>query len=205
LTNTCALIEVYVYLCIINSKQIHNAMTYSINIINLEQCHLIQQDSEGKEIIQDIALKTFFEKAQELGFLPEAQDFDDEACVIVFDFYGIEKSVQRTYASMMDNDCFGTEDLQEIIASFFETFPEKLYWIKANNVEVLHRTPRRECDGKNWRLYATTAGETRHIETGFIDTEWSEFQTSQKVAIEILIKQLEGHIKVLNHRLECLK
>lgn len=180
-------------------------MTYSINIINQEQCHLIQQDSEGKEIIQDIALKTFFQKAQELGFFPEGHDFDDRACDVTFDFYGLDRTVTRDYGSMLYNECFGTEELQQIIASFFETFPEKLYWIKANNVEVLHRTPRRECDGKNWRLYTTTTGETRHIETGFIDTEWSEFQTSQKAAIEILIKQMEGHIKVLNHRLECLK
>lgn len=43
-------------------------MTYSLNIINRECCHLIQQDSEGKEIIQDITLKTFFETAQSLGF-----------------------------------------------------------------------------------------------------------------------------------------
>jgi len=179
-------------------------MTYSINIINRQMCQIIQEDSEGKESTHSVSLKSFFEAAQSLGFLPEAQDFDFDSCVIVFDFYGIEKSVKRTYVSMMDNDCFGTEDLQEIIASFFESFPEKLYWIKANNVEVLHRTPRRECDGKNWRLYTTTAGETQHIETGFIDTEWSEFQTSQKVAIKILIKQLEGHIKVLSHRLECL-
>lgn len=180
-------------------------MTYSINIINLEQCHLIQQDSEGKQEIKDISLKDFFEQAHSLGFFPEGKDFENDSCLVVWDFYGVEKSVKRSYTSMLEADCFSTEDLQEIITSFFETFPEKLYWIKANNVEVLHRTPRRECDGKNWRLYATTAGETRHIETGFIDTEWSEFQTSQKVAIEILIKQLEGHIKVLNHRLECLK
>ena len=179
-------------------------MTYSINIINLEQCHLIQQDSEGKEIIQDIALKTFFEKAQELGFLPEAQDFDDEACVIVFDFYGIEKSVQRTYASMMDNDCFGTEDLETIIKSFFDTFPEKVYWIKANATEVLHRTPQRDCDGKDWRLYATTTGSTRHLHRSFIDTEWSEYQTNQKTALEMLLKQLQGQVLVVKNQLESL-
>jgi hypothetical protein len=178
-------------------------MTYSINIINRECCHLIQKDGEGKEIIQDIELKTFFEKAQELGHFPEGQDFEDDSCLVVWDFYGVE-SVHRSYQSMLEADCFGTEDLEKIIESFFETFPEKIYWIKANNVEVLHRTQRRDCDGKNWRLYTTTTGETRHIETGFIDTEWSEFQTSQKVAIEMLIKQLEGRIKVLKHRLECL-
>lgn len=180
-------------------------MIYSINIINRECCHLIQQDSEGKEIIQDIALKDLFEKAQELGFFPGGEYFEDDICDVRFDFYGIENSMSRSYQSMLEADCFGTEDLEEIIASFFETFPEKLYWIKANNVEVLHRTPRRDCDGDKWRLYTTTTGETRHIETGFIDTEWSEFQTSQKIAIEILIKQLEGHINVLKHRLECLK
>ena len=180
-------------------------MTYSINIINSECCHLIQQDSEGKEIILDITLKAFFETAQSMGFFQEGQDFEDDSCLVVWDFYGVEKSVYRSYQSMLEADCFGTEDLKKIIESFFETFPEKLFWIKANNVEVLHRTPRRDCDGDKWRLYTTTAGETRHIETGFIDTEWSEFQTSQKVAIEILIKQLEGHIKVLQHRLENLK
>lgn len=180
-------------------------MTYSINIINSEQCHLIQQDNEGKEIIQDIAMKDFFEAAQSLGFFHNSHSFLSNKCSIVCDFYGLEKTIQRTYQSMLEADCFGTEDLEKIIASFFENFPEKLYWIKANNVEVLHRTPRRECDGDKWRLYSTTDEETRHIHTSFIDTEWSEFQTSQKVAIEILIKQLEGHIKVLKHRLECLK
>lgn len=179
-------------------------MTYSINIINREYCHLIQQDSEGKEIIQYITLKDFFEKAQELGFFTEGQDFEPESCLVVWDFYGVEKSVHRSYKSMLEADCFGTEDLEEIIASFFETFPEKLYWIKANNVEVLHRTPRRDCDGKNWRLYTTTTGETRHIEKGFIDTEWSEFQTSKKTALEMLLKQLEGQVLVVKNQLENL-
>lgn len=180
-------------------------MTYSINIINREQCHLIQQDSEGKEIIQDIALKTFFETAQALGFLPEAQDFDDDACVIVFDFYGIEKSVQRTYASMMiDNDCFGSEDLETIIKYFFDTFPEKVYWIKSGAIEVLHRTPQRDCDGKDWRLYKTTTGTEKHIHSGFIDTEWSEYQTNQKTALEMLLKQLQGQVAVVKNQLESL-
>ncbi len=177
-------------------------MAYSIN---KDLGYIIQQDSEGKQEIKDIGLMDFFEAAQSLGFFPEGRNFNADYCDVTFDFYGVEKTITRSYASMLEADCFGTEDLETIIKSFFDTFPEKIYWIKANNVEVLHRTPRRECDGKNWRLYTTTAGETRHIETGFIDTEWSEFQTSQKVAIEILIKQLEGHIKVLNHRLECIK
>lgn len=180
-------------------------MIYSINIINRECCHLIQQDSEGKEIIQDIALKDLFEKAQELGLFAEGHYFESDSCLVIWDFYGVEKSVHRSYQSMLEADCFGSEDLEKLIASFFETFPEKLYWIKANNIETLHLTPRRDCDGDKWRLYTTVNDETRHIHIGFIDTEWSEFQTSQKTAIEILIKQLEGHLKVLNHRLECLK
>ena len=179
-------------------------MNYSINVINHECCHLIQQDSEGKEIIRDIALKDLFEKAQELGFFPEGHDFEDRACDVTFDFYGFERTVTRDYGSMLYNDCFGTEDLQKIIESFFETFPQKLYWIKANKVEVLHRTPRRECDDKNWRLYVTTVGEKRHISLSFIDTEWSEYQTSKKRAIEILIKELKGHLLVLEHNLENL-
>jgi len=180
-------------------------MTYSINIEDAVNAVIFQETSNEELSSKIITLKSFFEAAQSLGFFHNAHSFISNKCSIVCDFYGVEKTIQRTYQSMLEADCFGTEDLQEIISSFFETFPEKLYWIKANNVEVLHRTQRRECDGKNWRLYTTTTGETRHIETGFIDTEWSEFQTSQKVAIEILIKQLEGHIKVLNHRFESLK
>lgn len=178
-------------------------MTYSIQID--DPSIILVQENNGTEHSKTIRMSDFFQAAQSLGFFPEGRNFANRCCDVTFDFYGEEKTVVRTYQSMLEADCFGTEDLQEIIESFFETFPEKLYWIKANNVEVLHRTPRRECDGKNWRLYTTTTGETRHIETGFIDTEWSEFQTSQKAAIEILIKQMEGHIKVLNHRLECLK
>jgi hypothetical protein len=179
-------------------------MTYSINIINREQCHLIQQDSEGKEIIQDISLKTFFETAQALGFFPEGQNFENDSCIVVWDFYGVEKSVHRSYTSMLENDCFGTEDLEKIIMSFFETFPEKIYWIQANKIEVLHRTPKTESIHENWRLYKTTKGITQHIEKGFIDVEWSEFQTNQKTALEMLLKQLEGQVLVVKNQLENL-
>lgn len=180
-------------------------MTYSINIINRECCHLIQQDSEGKEIIRDIALKNFFETAQSLGFFPEGQDFENDFCIVVWDFYGVEKSVHRTYTSMLDNDCFGTEDLEKIIQSFFDTFPEKIYWIKANAIEVLHRTPQRDFDGKDWRLYTGTTGTEKHLHSGFIDTEWSEYQTNQKKALGMLLKQLQGQMLVIKNQLESLK
>lgn len=179
-------------------------MTYSINIINRECCHLIQQDSEGKEIIEDITLKTFFETAQSLGFFPEGQDFEDESCLVVWDFYGVEKSVHRAYASMLEADCFGTEDLETIIKSFFDTFPEKVYWIQANKIEVLRRTPKAASVDEKWRIYATTTGTTRHVHQGFLDTEWSEYQTSQKTALEMLLKQLQGQVMVVKNQLENL-
>jgi len=179
-------------------------MIYSINIINQEQCHLIQQDSEGKEIIRDIALKTLFETAQSLGFFPEGQDFENSLCCIRFDLYGDTVEKIRTYESLLQADCFGTEDLETIIKSFFETFPEKIYWIQANKIEVLHRTQKTKSLHENWRLYKTTKGITQHIEKGFIDTEWSEFQTSKKTALEMLLKQLEGQVLVINHQLENL-
>ena len=180
-------------------------MTYSINIINHECCHLIQQDSEGKEIIQDITLKTFFEKAQELGFFPEGHDFEDHECDITFDFYGLDRTMTREYSAMLEADCFGTEDLETIIKSFFDTFPERVYWIKCNNIEVLHRTPERDCDGSKWRFYVTANGEqSRHIYMSFLDTEWSEYQTNQKTALEMLLKQLEGQVLVVKNRIESL-
>jgi len=179
-------------------------MTYSINIINRKQCHLIQHHTEGIAPSKEVSLKTFFETAQSLGFFPEGQDFEDDSCLVVWDFYGVEKSVHRTYASMMDNDCFGTEDLETIIKSFFDTFPEKIYWIKANAIEVLHRTPQRDCDGKDWRLYTTTTGTEKHLHRGFIDTEWSEYQTNQKTALEMLLKQLQGQVLVVKNQLESL-
>ena len=179
-------------------------MTYSINIINRECCHLIQQDSEGKEIIRDIALKNFFETAQALGFFPEGEYFEADCCDVRFDFYGVENSMARSYQSMLEADCFGTEDLETIIKSFFDTFPEKVYWIKANAIEVLHRTPQRDCDGKDWRLYTTTTGTTKHLHSGFIDTEWSEYQTSHKTALEMLLKQLQGQIMVVKNQIESL-
>ena len=179
-------------------------MTYSINIINRKQCHLIQHHTEGIAPSKEVRLKTFFETAQSLGFFPEGQDFEDDSCLVVWDFYGVEKSVHRTYASMMDNDCFGTEDLETIIKSFFDTFPEKIYWIKANAIEVLHRTPQRDCDGNDWRLYTTTTGTEKHLHRGFIDTEWSEYQTNQKTALEMLLKQLQGQVLVVKNQLESL-
>lgn len=179
-------------------------MTYSINTINHECCQLIQQDSEGKEIIRDITLKTFFETAQAMGFFPEGHDFEDRACNVTFDFYGLERTVTRDYGSMLYNDCFGTEDLVEIIMSFFETFPEKIYWIKSYSIEVLHRTPKRDFEGENWRLYTTTNGVSRHLEKGFIDTEWSEFQSNKKTALQMLLKQLEGQVLVVKNQLENL-
>ena len=179
-------------------------MTYSINIINRECCHLIQQDSEGKEIIQDITLKTFFETAQNMGFISGASYMEEDSCIITFDFYGVEKSVHRTYQSMLEADCFGTEDLETIIKSFFDTFPEKVYWIKANATEVLRRTPQRDCDGNDWRLYVTTTGIEKHLHRGFIDTEWSEYQTNQKTALEMLLKQLEGQVVFVKNQLESL-
>ena len=179
-------------------------MTYSLNIINRECCHLIQQDREGKEIIQDITLKTFFETAQALGFFPEGQDFEDANCFLVFDLYGVEHTANRTYHSMLEADCFGTEDLEKIIQSFFDTFPEKVYWIKAGAIEVLHRTSQRDCDGKDWRLYTTTTGTEKHLHRGFIDTEWSEYQTNQKTALEMLLKQLQGQVAVVKNQLGSL-
>lgn len=177
-------------------------MTYSINIINRERCHLIQQNGEGKEIIKDITLKTFFETAQRLGFISGASYMEEDSCIITFDFYGVEKSVHRTYASMLEADCFGTEDLETIIKSFFDTFPEKVYWIKAHAIEVLHRTPQRDCDGKYWRLYTTTTGTENHLHRGFIDTEWSEYQTNQRTALEMLLKQLQGQVIFIKAQLE---
>ena len=179
-------------------------MTYSINIINRECCHLIQKDSEGKEIIQDITLKTFFETAQALGFFPEGQDFEDANCFLVFDLYGVEHTANRTYHSMLEADCFGTEDLEKIIQSFFDTFPEKVYWIQANKIEVLRRTPKTASVDEKWRIYATTTGTTRHVHQGFLDTEWSEYQTNQKTALEMLLKQLQGQVVVVKNQLESL-
>lgn len=179
-------------------------MTYSLNIINRECCHLIQQDREGKEIIQDITLKTFFETAQALGFFPEGQDFEDANCFLVFDLYGVEHTANRTYHSMLEADCFGTEDLEKIIQSFFDTFPEKIYWIQANKIEVLRRTPKTASVDEKWRIYATTTGTTRHVHQGFIDTEWSEYQTNQKTALEMLLKQLQGQVLVVKNQLESL-
>ena len=179
-------------------------MTYSINIINHECCNLIQQDSEGKEIIQDITLKTFFETAKALGFFPEGHDFEDQACDVTCDFYGLGRTVTRDYRSMLYNNCFGIEDLEKIIQSFFDTFPEKVYRIKANAIEVLHRTPQRDCDGNDWRLYTTTTGTKDHLYRGFIDSEWSEYQTNQKTALEMLLKKLQGHLLVVKHQLESL-
>lgn len=179
-------------------------MTYSLNIINRECCHLIQQDSEGKEIIQDITLKKFFEAAQSLGFFSGGRNFEDTECDVFFDFYGTERSLARGYQSMLEADCFGIEDTETIIKSFFDTFPEKIYWIKANAIEVLHRTPQRDCDGKDWRLYVTTTGTEKHLHRGFIDTEWSEYQTNQKTALEMLLKQLQGQVAVVKNQLESL-
>ena len=179
-------------------------MTYSINIINRECCHLIQQDSEGKEIIQDITLKTFFETAQSLGFFPEGEYFEADSCDVRFDFYGVENSMARSYQSMLEADCFGAEDLETIIKSFFDTFPEKAYWIQANKIEVLRRTPKTASVDEKWRIYATTTGTTRHIHQGFLDTEWSEYQTNQKTALEMLLKQLEGQVVFVKNQLESL-
>lgn len=177
-------------------------MTYSINIINHEQCHLIQQDSEGKEIIKDISLKTFFETAQALGFFPEGHDFEDRSCDVTFDFYGLERTVTRDYGSMLTADCFGTEDLETIIKSFFDTFPQKLYWIKANSIQTLTALPMTE--NSEWRTYVATSGESKHLHKSFINTEWSEYQTSKKTALEMLLKQLEGQVMVVKNQLESL-
>lgn len=176
-------------------------MTYSIN---KDLGYVIQQDNEGKQEIKDIGLMDFFEAAQSLGFFPEGRNFNSDYCDVTFDFYGVEKTITRTYTSMLEADCFGTENLETIIKSFFDTFPEKIYWIKANAIEVLHRTPQRDCDGKDWRLYATTAGSTSHLHKSFIDTEWSEYQTNQKTALEMLLKQLEGQVLVVKNQLESL-
>lgn len=175
-------------------------MTYKI--ISRSCCHLIQQDSEGKEIIQDVTLQTFFEIAQSLGFFPEGQDFQEDSCLVVWDFYGEEKSVHRAYQSMLEADCFGTEDLEKIIQSFFDTFPEKVYWIQANKIEVLHRTPKTSNVNEKCRIYSTTTGTTRHVHQGFLDTEWSEYQTNKKTALEMLLKQLEGQVLVVKNQIE---
>ena len=179
-------------------------MTYSIKYSNQVECQLVQQDSEGKEVIQDITHEDFFKTAQQLGFFPEGENFAKTSCLVVWDFYGEVKSVHRSYTSMLEADCFGTEDLETIIKSFFDTFPKKVYWIKANAIEVLHRTPQRDCDGKDWRLYVATTGTEKHLHRGFIDTEWSEYQTNQKTALEMLLKQLQGQVLVVKNQLESL-
>lgn len=178
-------------------------MTYSINIEDAANAVLIQENN-GEETLKSITLKTFFENAQSLGFFPEGENFDAVYCDVTFDFYGEEKTIVRSYASMLEADCFGTEDLEKIIMSFFDTFPERVYWVRYNTIQVLFRTPQRDCDGKDWRLYSTTTGTTNHLHSGFIDTEWSEFQTSKKTALEILLKQLEGQVLVVKNQLENL-
>lgn len=182
-------------------------MTYSYQIQDASTILLIQEFGEGKdnqENTKEITLKDFFEAAQRLGFFPEGHDFLDTMCDITFDFYGKSITKNRSYQSMLEADCFGTEDLKKIIMSFFETFPKKLFWVKTNAVEVLYLVPRRDCDAENWRLYKTTKGITQHIEKGFIDTEWSEYQTNRKTALEMLLKQLQGQIAVVKNQLESL-
>lgn len=179
-------------------------MTCSINIEDAANAVIFQETSNEELSSKIITLKTFFETAQSLGSFPEGRNFDSVYCDVTFDFYGEEKTVVRSYASMLEADCFGTEDLETIIKSFFDTFPEKVYWIKANAIEVLHRTPQRDCDGKDWRLYTTTTGTTKHLHSGFIDTEWSEYQTSHKTALEMLLKQLQGQIMVVKNQIESL-
>lgn len=164
----------------------------------------MQQNSEGKETILDITLKEFFEAAQSLGFFPEGKNFEDDNCDVVFDFYGEEKTVVRSYASMLEAECFGTEDLETIIKSFFDTFPERVYWIQSNKIEVLYRTPKTASIDEKWRIYKTTTGTTRHIHQGFLDTEWSEYQTNHKIALEMLLKQLQGQVLVIKNQLESL-
>lgn len=182
-------------------------MTYSYQIQDNSAVLLIQEFGEGKnnqENTKEITLKDFFEAAQRLGFFPEGHDFLDTMCDITFDFYGKSITKNRSYQSMLEADCFGTEDLEKVIQSFFDTFPKKVYWIKANAIEVLHRTPQRDCDGNDWRLYTGTNGTTKHLHSGFIDTEWSEYQTNQKTALEMLLKQLEGQMAVVKNQLESL-
>lgn len=179
-------------------------MTYSITTISSEQCRLIQHDTEGIMPSKYLTLNEFFQAAQSLGLFPEGRNFDAVYCDVTFDFYGEEKTVVRSYRSMLEADCFGTEDLETIIKSFFDTFPEKVYWIQANKIKVLHRTPQRDCDGKDWRLYTTTTGTEQHLHRGFIDTEWSEYQTSQKTALEMLLKQLQRQVIFVKNQLESL-
>lgn len=182
-------------------------MTYSYQIQDASTILLIQEFGEGKdnqENTKEISLKDFFEAAQRLGFFPEGHDFLDTMCDITFDFYGKSITKNRSYQSMLEADCFGTEDLENIIKSFFDTFPEKVYWINANKIEVLHRTPKTTILHEKWRLYKTTKGITQHIEKGFIDTEWSEFQTSKKAALEMLLKQLEGQVSAVKNQLKSL-
>ena len=162
------------------------------------------QENDGVETSKGITLKTFFETAQNIGLFPEGKNFDAVYCDVTFDFYGEEKTIVRSYASLLEADCFGTEDLEKIIVSFFDTFPEKIYWIQANKIEVLHRTPKTASVDEKWRIYATTTGTTRHVHKGFLDTEWSEYQTNKKTALEMLLKQLEGQVLVVKNQLENL-
>lgn len=182
-------------------------MTYSYQIQDNSAVLLIQEFGEGKnnqENTKEITLKDFFETAQALGFFPEGHDFLDTMCDITFDFYGKSITKNRSYQSMLEADCFGAEDLKKIIMSFFETFPKKLFWVKTNAVEVLYLVPRRDCDSKDWRLYTTTTGTEKYLHSGFIDTEWSEYQTNQKTALEMLLKQLQGQVAVVKNQLESL-
>lgn len=177
-------------------------MTYSINT-NDGMAVLIQENN-GEETVRGIPINEFFQAAQRLGFFPEGRNFDAVYCDVTFDFYGEEKTVVRSYQSMLEADCFGSEDLEKIIQSFFETFPEKLFWVKTNAVEVLYLVPRRDCDSKDWRLYTTTTGTEKYLHSGFIDTEWSEYQTNRKTALEMLLKQLQGQVAVVKNQLESL-
>jgi len=188
------------YICVsLTAKQIHN-MTYSIQM-GYTSAILIQENN-GDESTKEVSLSDFFQEAQSLGFFPEGRNFATRCCDVTFDFYGKEKTIVRTYQSMLEADCFGTEDLEKIIKSFFDTFPQKLYWVKENSVKTLTALPMNE--NSEWRTYMDTSGESKHLHKSFINTEWSEYQTSKKTALEMLVKHLEYQLMVVKNQIENL-
>jgi len=170
-------------------------MTYSIEIKDTETAIITKQDDNGLEVSRDVTLKELFESAERLNIFNGGYCFCEDSCRFEYeDEYGKVWRKTIIYADYINTDQFGSDGLQEIIEEIFtlELFPVAIWY--ANPTTLKAERLRREkhiLDTEEMKGYIGSSGQYNVIGER-IGAEWSEFQSSQKRALEIVLVHLQG-------------
>ena len=171
-------------------------LAYSIQIKDTETAIITKQDDNGLEVSRDVTLKELFESAQRLGFFSCGSYFQNHSCTVTFEHDGTGETSRKIalYSDMLNADVFGSDDLQEIIEEIFtlELFPVSIWYANPTTLKAERlRRVKHVCDTEAMKGYVGSSGQYNVIGDR-IGAQWSEFQASQKRALEIVLVHLQG-------------